>query len=49
MDCPESCACKWKGGKQTVECVNASLSSIPNMDEDTQEQNKSTGNTVVFV
>ena len=31
-DCPEVCTCKWKGGKQTVECINASLSStIPNI------------------
>lgn len=35
-DCPEACACMWKGGKQTVECVNASLSAIPSMDGDTQ-------------
>ena len=35
-DCPETCSCKWKGGKQTVECVNASLSSIPSLDGDTQ-------------
>jgi hypothetical protein len=27
--CPDVCTCKWKGGKQTVECVNASLSAIP--------------------
>ena len=35
-DCPEACTCKWKGGKQTVECVNGSLSSIPEIDKDTQ-------------
>lgn len=35
-DCPETCSCKWKGGKQTVECVNASLSAIPNIEKDTQ-------------
>lgn len=35
-NCPEVCKCKWKGGKQTVECVNASLSSIPEIESDTQ-------------
>ncbi|XP_060877530.1 leucine-rich repeat-containing protein 4B-like [Metopolophium dirhodum] len=35
--CPIGCMCKWKGGKQTVECVNRSLSAIPNgMDVGTQ-------------
>lgn len=28
-DCPHKCSCLWKGGKQTVECVNASLTEIP--------------------
>lgn len=27
--CPISCVCKWKGGKQTVECVNKNLITIP--------------------
>lgn len=27
--CPPSCSCKWKGGKQTVECINKSLITIP--------------------
>ncbi len=35
-DCPEVCICKWKGGKQTVECINASLSSIPSIEAGTQ-------------
>ena len=35
-DCPEVCTCKWKGGKQTVECINASLSSLPNIEAGTQ-------------
>jgi hypothetical protein len=35
-DCPEVCTCKWKGGKQTVECINASLSSIPEIEAGTQ-------------
>lgn len=35
--CPESCICKWKGGKQTIECVNKTLITIPsNMDPGTQ-------------
>ena len=34
--CPEACTCKWKNGKQTVECVNASLSSIPDLEHGTQ-------------
>lgn len=36
VECPESCSCKWKGGKETVECVNASLTAIPDMAADTQ-------------
>ena len=35
-DCPEVCTCKWKGGKQSVECINASLSTIPNIEAGTQ-------------
>ncbi|XP_063240320.1 leucine-rich repeat-containing protein 24-like [Bacillus rossius redtenbacheri] len=27
--CPSACACKWKGGKQTVECVDRGLITIP--------------------
>lgn len=35
--CPSGCTCKWKGGKQTVECVNKSLPAIPaGMDAGTQ-------------
>ena len=36
VECPEACSCKWKGGKETVECVNASLVAVPSMDADTQ-------------
>lgn len=37
MCCPSGCTCKWKGGKQTVECVNKSLSAAPaGMDAGTQ-------------
>ncbi|BES94321.1 unnamed protein product [Nesidiocoris tenuis] len=28
-NCPQVCACKWKGGKQTVECTDRSLIMIP--------------------
>lgn len=35
--CPDRCICKWKGNKQTVECVSASLTAIPsNLDAGTQ-------------
>ncbi|XP_068632479.1 leucine-rich repeat-containing protein 24 [Battus philenor] len=27
--CPPVCACKWKGGKQTVECVERALITVP--------------------
>ena len=28
--CPEKCICKWKGGKETVQCVNATLTKWDN-------------------
>uniref|UniRef100_A0A0A9WHB9 Leucine-rich repeat-containing protein 4 n=1 Tax=Lygus hesperus TaxID=30085 RepID=A0A0A9WHB9_LYGHE len=28
-NCPQVCACKWKGGKQTVECTDRGLIMIP--------------------
>ncbi|XP_076047481.1 leucine-rich repeat, immunoglobulin-like domain-containing kekkon 1 protein [Oratosquilla oratoria] len=35
--CPTVCTCKWKSGKQTVECVSQGLISIPSiMDSGTQ-------------
>ncbi|KAG8225783.1 hypothetical protein J437_LFUL010198 [Ladona fulva] len=35
--CPSSCVCKWKGGKQTVECINKGLTALPDgMDAGTQ-------------
>ena len=35
--CPSDCVCKWKGGKQTVECVNRGLRTFPhNIDPGTQ-------------
>lgn len=29
--CPPVCVCKWKGGKQTVECINRALISVPEL------------------
>ncbi|CAD7079212.1 unnamed protein product [Hermetia illucens] len=44
--CPSFCICKWKGGKQTVECGDRLLSSIPEgMDAGTQVLNFS-GNSL---
>lgn len=35
--CPDACICKWKGGKQTVECVNKGLVALPEgIDPETQ-------------
>jgi len=35
--CPSVCECKWKGGKQTVECKNRGLITLPsNIDPETQ-------------
>ncbi|XP_017065518.1 uncharacterized protein LOC108104127 [Drosophila eugracilis] len=43
---PEVCVCKWKGGKQTVECGGQQLSNLPEgMDPGTQVLNFS-GNTL---
>ncbi|XP_064100254.1 leucine-rich repeat-containing protein 24-like [Macrobrachium nipponense] len=36
-DCPTFCSCKWKQGKQTAECVNKQLMTLPpNLDPATQ-------------
>ncbi|KAG0715516.1 Peroxidasin [Chionoecetes opilio] len=35
--CPSMCVCRWKNGKQTVECRNQQLASVPSVvDVDTQ-------------
>ncbi|KAJ9590918.1 hypothetical protein L9F63_016048 [Diploptera punctata] len=35
--CPTQCKCMWRGGKQTVECINGSLITIPDeIDQGTQ-------------
>src|SRR3954462_9249671 len=31
LACPPDCACKWKGGKQWVECVAKGLRTFPPM------------------
>lgn len=37
MGCPNECVCKWKNGKQTVECINRDMLVIPEgMDAGTQ-------------
>ena len=36
-NCPSPCTCKWKGGKQTVECMERGLITIPeSVDPETQ-------------
>ncbi|XP_044254288.1 leucine-rich repeat-containing protein 24 [Tribolium madens] len=36
-NCPSPCTCKWKGGKQTVECTERGLITIPeSVDPETQ-------------
>ena len=34
--CPDECQCKWKGGKETVECTNSTFTRIPVLDHTTQ-------------
>lgn len=47
--CPESCICKWKGGKQTVECGGHQLRSIPlEIDTGTQVLNFSSNGLEVL-
>ncbi|XP_042892024.1 leucine-rich repeat-containing protein 24-like [Penaeus japonicus] len=47
--CPQACGCKWKGGKQTVECVNKGLNTIPpGIDPGTQVLDM-TGNSLVIL
>lgn len=29
VGCPDKCVCKWKSGKETVECVGSGLTAIP--------------------
>uniref|UniRef100_A0A336LZT5 CSON009325 protein n=1 Tax=Culicoides sonorensis TaxID=179676 RepID=A0A336LZT5_CULSO len=47
--CPSMCACKWKGGKETAECIERSLISIPeNIDPDTQVLDISNNNLQIL-
>lgn len=39
-ECPTTCQCNWKGGKETVACFRASLTKIPHgLDPGTQVRN----------
>ncbi|XP_055388364.1 uncharacterized protein LOC129616886 [Condylostylus longicornis] len=47
--CPQLCECKWKYGKESVMCVNANVSSIPNsIDSGTQILDLS-GNLIIHI
>lgn len=47
--CPTVCTCKWKGGKQTVECLDRQLINIPeSMDPSTQVLDMSGSNLQIL-
>ncbi|GLH17197.1 Protein slit, partial [Gryllus bimaculatus] len=47
--CPTVCNCKWKGGKQTVECVNRGLITVPtNVHPETQVLDMSGNNLQIL-
>lgn len=47
--CPTVCACKWKNGKQTVECIDRALITIPeNVDPETQVLDMSGNNLQIL-
>jgi hypothetical protein len=47
--CPTVCICKWKGGKQTVECLDRQLINIPeNIDPSTQVLDMSGSNLQIL-
>lgn len=47
--CPTVCTCKWKGGKQTVECMDRALITIPeSVDSETQVLNMSGNNLQIL-
>lgn len=48
-ECPNSCECKWKSGKESVLCLNANLTNIPNkLDSGTQILDL-TGNEITVI
>lgn len=47
--CPTVCACKWKGGKQTVECIDRALITLPEqVDAETQVLDMSGNNLQIL-
>ncbi|XP_059471463.1 leucine-rich repeat-containing protein 24 [Neocloeon triangulifer] len=47
--CPVVCTCKWKGGKQTVECIDHALIQIPEgIDAETQVLDMSNNNLQIL-
>lgn len=47
--CPVVCTCKWKGGKQTVECMDHGLITIPEtIDSETQVLDMSNNNLQIL-
>lgn len=47
--CPSVCICKWKSGKQTVECMDRALITIPEgIDQETQVLNMSGNNLQIL-
>lgn len=48
-NCPSVCACKWKGGKQAVECVDQGIITIPaQVDPETQVLDMSGNNLQIL-
>uniref|UniRef100_T1GF40 LRRNT domain-containing protein n=1 Tax=Megaselia scalaris TaxID=36166 RepID=T1GF40_MEGSC len=48
-ECPNSCECKWKSGKESVLCLNANLTNIPDkLDSGTQILDL-TGNEIAVI
>lgn len=49
QSCPSVCTCKWKNGKQTVECLERALITIPEqIDPETQVLNMSGNNLQIL-
>lgn len=47
--CPAVCMCKWKGGKQTVECIDRALITVPELvDPETQVLDMSGNNLQIL-